>query len=230
MTKKQRVSREEGIDLVELIQTFWKHKFLILALMIIGAFAMIIKTAYLTEPDFTSSGILYVSNRKEQANENAAILKSDIDTSRTLSTTYIEILKTSKFLDEVGEAIGSYTHKDILRFVTISTINDTELLKVTTTTRDPRIAYLITKNILDKAPAKLKSVYKKGEVELVDPPRYPEKENDRNVARNALIGMLAGFVLGAFIAFEYNFFDTRVRRGEDVAQRYNISILGEISE
>lgn len=230
MENKQNISHQDGIDLVELIQTFWKHKFLIFALMILCAFAMVIKTAYFTEDEYTSSGILYVSNRKEQLNENAAISKSDIDTSRTLSTTYIEILKTSKFLDEVGADVGVYGWEDILSLVDITSVNDTELLKVTTIARDPDISYLITNSILNKAPQKLKSIYKNGEVEIVDPPRYPEKPNDKNLPRNAFIGMLAGLVLGVLIAFEYNFFDTKVRKSEDVARRYDVSILGEISD
>ncbi len=230
MAKKQNISREEGIDLVELIQTFWKHKFLIFALIIVCAFALVIKTAYLTDDEYTSSGILYVSNRMEQYDERTAISKSDIDTSRTLSTTYIEILKTSKFLEEVGMEVGGYTWEDILRFVTITSVNDTELLKISVTTRDPNSTYLITRSILEKAPAKLKSVYKKGEVEIVDPPRYPLKPTSKNITRNALIGALIGFILGAFIAFEYNYFDTKVRKGEDAAKRYDVSLLGEISD
>ena len=223
--------KNEGVDMFDLIQIFWKHKLIIAAFMIVCAFVMLLKTAYFTSDKYSSSGILYVSNRKEEPNENGAILKSDIDTARVLSTTYIEILKTSYFLEEVGAAVSpDYTWHDISKMISITTINDTELLKIATTAPSANEAYYVTKSILEKAPEKLKSIYKKGEVEVVDPPRYPLTPNDKNIARNAFLGAIIGIIIGALVTFIINFFDTKVRKGEDAAKRYNVSVLGEISE
>jgi capsular polysaccharide biosynthesis protein len=232
MNAKDIITNDDNtLDIIELIKMFWKHKIIIITLVIVCIFMMVIRTTYFTDDMYTSSGILYVSNRKEIPDEYDAILKSDIDTSRTLSTTYIEILKTSYFLEEVGEELDlDYTWKDISGMVNITSINETELLKVATTAPDPQEAYDITKEILEKAPDKLRTVYKKGEVAIVDSPRVPTAENDKGLAKNALLGAVLGFILGALYVFVNSFFDTKVRNSEDLAKRYDVPVLGVISE
>ncbi len=224
------IYEEKGLDMVELIQMFWKNKIVIISLMVLCTLLMIVKTMYFSEDTYTSSGILYVSNRQSEYNENVAVLKSDIDTSRTLGTTYMEILKTSHFLEEIGSLTGNkYPWRDLSKMISITSVNDTELLRVTTVSENPQDSYDITCTIMERASEKLKSVYKQGEVEIVDPPRLALTPNDKGAARNAILGALVGIALGAIYVFVTGFFDKKVRSSEDLEKRYGISILGEIS-
>ena len=44
--------KNEGVDMFDLIQIFWKHKLIIAAFMIVCAFVMLLKTAYFTNTPF----------------------------------------------------------------------------------------------------------------------------------------------------------------------------------
>ena len=232
MNDNERIAEAEGLDLIELLRSIWLSRWLIIVLVLIGATGMYVKTQYFTKDYYTSNGILYVSNKNEQLTETKKnISSSDINTSRELSVTYMEILRTSSFLEEVAKEYGGkYSWGQIAGMLTIASVNETELLLVSVRAGDPTDAYNIATTILNKAPDKLKSVFKSGEVEIVDPPRMPRGANAKGTNKSTFIGALAGFVLGVVIVVLKNFFDTKVRKAEDVAKRYNVSILGELGD
>ena len=228
--KEFETVEESGQDILTYIQMLWKHKAVIIVLTVLAALLMFAKTTYLTADTYTSYGILHVSNKKEESDPDTSIKKTDLDTSKSLSTTYIEILKTRAFLRDISNAVdGKYSGTQIGSMISISSVNDTELLKITVTAGNAEDAYQIAQAFMAQAPAKLISVYKSGEIEVVDPPVKPTIADNKGIARNTAIGFVLGFVLGAVYAFIYEFFDRKIHKSDDVAKRYGVSILGETS-
>lgn len=232
MTDKPLDMQNDGeINIFELLQVMWNHKIVITALALLCSMLMFVKTTFFTDYTYTSYGVLHISNKTEAGIEETAIQKTDIETSKTLSTTYIEILKTRVFLQEISDGTGGkYTGKEIEEMLKLEPVNGTELLKISVTAKDSKDAYLIAQLIMDKAPEKLTSVYKSGEVEAVDPALYTDIPNSKGRVKNLAIGMMIGIMLGVAYAFLFYFFDKKVHRGEDIARRYDISILGETAQ
>ncbi len=220
---------EKELAVTDILHIMWLNKFLILTLACLVATAFLVKTVYFSEPQFVADGMLYISNKNNIIVQDE-IQKSDIDTSRTLSYTYIEILKSRSFLAEVSEAVGgAYSWKEIKSMVTISSVNETELLTVSVKTNNSEDSCNIARAILDKAPNKLNSILNGGTVEIVD---HIDKEAtivDAGVAKKTVLGFVIGAFAGAVIAFLRNLFDKKVHKGEDVAKRYNVSVLGSLS-
>lgn len=221
---------EDETSFFDLLSKLWQHKFMITFLVILCAAATFAKVQYFTADTYTTSGILYISNKNEKLSEQETIQKNDVDTSRLLSTTCIEILKTPSFLDDVANDTEQHDNDSLSQAVHISSINETELLKITVTTNEAYLSLKIANTILNKAPDKLLSVYKNGEVEIVDSPKYPLKPDDKNLIMKIIIGGLTGFIIGVAIVFIKSFFDTKVRNSEMIEKRYNVSILGELPE
>lgn len=222
---------EEGmIDLMEFLGQLWQHRIMIALIAFICAAASFVKFNYFTADTYTASGILYISNKKEDLSKDETIQKNDIDTSRSLSAACIEILKTSSFLDDVARNVDGYSGNKIAKLINISSLNETELLKITAKTTDPHDTYSIVGTVMKKAPDKLLSIYKNGEVEIVDPPKYPIHADDNGILTKTVLGAAIGVIIGAAAVFLKNIFDTRVRSGEAAAKRYNVTVLGELPE
>ncbi len=231
MAEKEIKKYDDGMDVVKCLKILWRHKLVIIAVTVLLAAAMLVKTAFFTDYTYTSFGILHMNNRERNSESTDVILKSDVEASEALNSTYIEILQTRAFLNEVSEAIGGkYTAGQISGMLNISAIDDTALLKVSVKAGNSKDAQLIAQTILDKSPAKLTSVFKGGEVTIVDPAQEPSAPNSKGYARNMLIGALAGLVIGIAYAFIREFLDKKVHGGDDVAARYGISILGETDQ
>ena len=219
---------EKEINLLEILGAIWQRKaVLILLAIIIGALAFV-KVNYFTEDMYTSRGTLYVSNISSDANTNK-LSQSDIMSSRELSETYKEILNTRSFLNEVATVVGDkYSWAEIKSMLTISSINETELLSISVVSKDPKDSYSIAQAILEKAPGKLISVFSSGQVTVVDEAVYQKEPIDKGVFKYTALGALAGVVLGAIIVFLFHFFDNKVHKSDDIAKRYKVSILGEL--
>lgn len=219
---------EKEINLLEILGAVWQRKVvLILLAIIIGALAFV-KVNYFTVDKYSSSGTLYVSNISSDVDTNK-LSSSDIASSRELSATYKEILNTRSFLNEVATVVGGeYSWAEIKSMLTISSVNETELLSISVVSKDPKDSYAIAQAILEKAPGKLISVFSSGQVTVVDEAVFEKNPVDKGAVKYTVLGALAGIVLGVIIVLLFHFFDNKVHKGDDVAKRYSVSILGEL--
>ena len=97
--------QERELAVADILSILFRGKWLILSLAIVFASILYIRAEYFTVDRYVSSGVLYVSNKYNMGSNitnTDTIQMGDIETSRTLSTTYMEILKTDSFLEDVS--------------------------------------------------------------------------------------------------------------------------------
>ncbi len=222
---------DQGIDIVSFLESLWKRKKIIIALSLIFALIMFVKTEFFSVPLYQSNGILYIRTvSNEIAEEEEYIYGSDISAARDLTSTYTEILKTRSFLKQVSSEINNkYSWNQIKGMLSISSLNDTELLSIVVTAGNPDDAFNIASAVLEKAPEKFESVLSGGDVFLVDNAAYSDVPLAKGTTTNTLLGFMFGLVLGVIVAFIMDLFDKKVHGGVDVAKKYGVTILGEIS-
>ena len=139
-----------ALNLLEILQYVWKGKFFILALMILSALLMAIRVEFFVSETYTADGVLYIysqfSNQSQNGagltegvtsevatdgDTNGAVMGAAINDARTMSTTYMETLKLRSFLTEVSEEIGGvYSWQQINKMMQVSSVNETEYIKV----------------------------------------------------------------------------------------------------
>ena len=231
MSNEKTARAEHEISVMEFLKAIWSKKFLIIALIILGMALMFVKTQFLTSDTYTSSGKLLISNRTEVVKDKYYINQGDILSARYMSETYIEILRTRDFLEKVEASLGGrYSWEEIDRMVECTIINETEVLQITVDADSAEGAEAVGQAYMENAKTHLVEVYDGCEVEIVDRARIPERANDKGMVINLVIGMFAGVMIGILITFLILCFDTKVRKSEDVAKRYRISILGELAD
>lgn len=215
-------------DIIEVVVSRW-YVILIVAILIMSS--VLTFKVYLTEDTYTAYGTLYISNHKNsERKENQSIDAWDLQSSRILGETYMETLKTRSFLIGVSDTLDfNCSWGEIKSMMTVSAVNDTELISIAVTAKSPEQAYDIASAIIQNAPDKLKSVFRGGEVSIVDEVIEPNHANNKGIVKTAIIGFMAGFVLGVAVVFALKFFDRKIHKSEDVVKRYAISILGELS-
>lgn len=219
------------IDLFELIGVMWKHKLIIIACALVAALISYVKVAYMTPDTYTATAMLYVSNKTELLKTMDVVSQTDITTARTISESCRVVFLNRSFLKDVSNATGDrYSWQSIRGMLSISSASETEFLNISVTAGTPDVAYDVANAIVDQAPKKFLTIFKGGEIEIVDKPEFPAGPNGNGMSRKLFLGFLIGCVLGAAICFAIYFFDTTIRKSEDVAKRYNISLLGELAQ
>ncbi len=216
------------IDLMEIVKSLWVYKFLIIALAVVIGVLAVVRVEVFTEDQYVASGKLYISNRQE-LEEGKAISQADINTAKSMNATYREILKTREFLSEVSASVdGKYSWAQIGSMLDVSAVNNTEIMRISITANNPKDAYLVADSMVKKAPEKLGSVFPNGQIVIIENVIVPSAPLGKGTAKQGVLGCAVGAAIAMAIVVVINLFDTKVRKSEDVAKRYSVSILGEI--
>ncbi len=218
------------MNVMDIIKTIWKYKYIVVIFVMVAVSFTVIFTKFFTADTYTSSGIVYVSSKSLTESEQVSqIDRGDIEAARTLSTTYIETLKIRPFLEEVSSRVNNkYPWWSIRDMLTVSTINGTELLSIKITADSAEGAYSLLSNIMKLAPETLSKVTDGGRIEVLDEGRKPDVPDDSGLVKKIVISGFVGGVLALILIFILSFFDTKIRKREDVEGRYKFSILGII--
>ncbi len=222
--------RDESLDIVGIVNSLWKHKIMIVALALLISIVSFVQCVFFTEHTYTVTGIVYLSNKSEVPTQQTSVSANDIVISRALGETYKEILTTRSFYYEVSEDLkGEFTPGAISGMMSVEIINETELIRIRTTSISPDVAYKVSKSIFNKAQDRLSRIYPNGRVEVIDEPYLPTAPNAKGTVRKTILGFLIGAAIGIICVFVRKMFDIKVRNAADIVRRYGVSVLGELA-
>ena len=123
---------------------------------------------------------------------------------------------------------GRYSISDLKRMIALSSVNETEILEIAVTGKVPEDIYQICHSILLRASDELVRVVNAGSVKILDDGQIPTTPISPNVKGYTLFAALIGIVFGVLIILILELFDTRVKTREDIIDKYEEPLLGEI--
>ena len=213
------------VDIINMMLTFW-WLIVILAVLVGGSTYAYSKITAV--PEYNSVGTLYINTQTEQKSED--VNASALNNAKVLMPTYIEILKSKPFLELVCEDLDDkYTFKEMEEFIEIEAVEDTNLINISVDTTDAHDSYLICTSIVNNAFDEIIRVFEGGSVKLINSPEESLSALPTNSYQKGLIGAVIGAVVAMLIIFLINLFDTRVKSSEELKNKYNLPMLGEVS-
>lgn len=220
----------QEIELLDLLSLLWKKRFLIIVLALIFA-SISFYWVKSSTPLYESNGVLFVSNKEVNAtpDPSLSVKTSDITASRSIVTSYLEILKTTDFLQIVSDDLGNrFSPSQIRSMLSLSSLNETELLLVRVVSDNPQTSFDVVSAVLKHAPETLINVFESGSAKVVDTPKLSHQPIDKSIVQKTFLGFFTGAVVGCILVLLLNFFDKKVHKASDLSKRYHISVLGEI--
>lgn len=212
------------IDIINMMLTFW---WLIAILAIVVGGGTYAYSKLTSVPQYDSSGTLYIDTQKESKTDD--VNTSGLQNAITLLPTYIEVLRSEPFLEDVSDDIDNkYSASSILDMSTFTAVEETNLITITVQTTDPHDAYLIARSIIRNAPRRIAQIFEGGSVKVIEYPKETTSSIPDNSFKLGIIGFIAGAAIAMLIIFLINLFDTRVKSSEELTNRYGLPILGEI--
>ena len=230
-----------------------KLKFIILITIFATALAFCV-AEFILPVKYTSDVKIYVKNTDSSttANGQAGINNNDLIAAKSLVETYIVILDDNSVYEKVSEKLlGDYEVSDLEKYftilkddegkdyipseeiqslVTMSAVNQTEVLQISCTSRVPQISADICTYISDIAPSLIKRVTQAGSVETISPAKVPVKPSAPNKKMVTAVGGLLGLIVSVAIVFIMHFADNAIKSGEDVKARFGVPVLAEIPD
>lgn len=217
------------LNIIEIINMMLRRWWLIIVMMIVGGIIAFMYTDFFMIPMYKTDGSLYVNCETESVELDDTASAGKLNSNSRLAQTYVEILKRRSFLTGVAADIGNkYTYNQIQDMITITPVNETELLQISINGTDPKDICEILTSILTRAPQELVRIVKAGSVEIVDLPYEPQNPYAPNTFNNTLVGIVIGLILSIAAILWMEIFDTRIKTPDQIKNVYDEPLLGEI--
>lgn len=215
----------EEIDLNELF-TFVKTKIGLLititaAVCIIGCiYGLLIQT-----PMYKSDTTVILSS------SNSTLTQNDLNINKNLVDTYAEIVKSRRVLNQVIEELNlDITYNQLYEQISVSAVNDTEIIRITVEDEDAIKAKNIANVTANYFTKEVVELYNMNNVDILDDAIESDKPHNINIAKQLAIYLVVGFVLGAAVLFIIYYFDRTIKSAEHVEQKIKLPILGSVQE
>jgi len=215
----------EEIDLREMFLYFWSKKIIIISLIILGLLAGVIYTAFVQVPMYKSYTTILLT--KEES--SSTITSNDINLNRSLVDTYREIIKSRNVLGKVITNLNlDITIDELSSLITVESVNDTEIIKITVRNEDAFLSMTIADEIAEVFNTEIVKLYNIQNIGIIDSALLPTGPYNINLVKTTLLTTLVGMVVAFGIVFVMFYFDNTVKNIEDIERKLGIPVIGSI--
>ncbi|HEM3672397.1 TPA: capsular biosynthesis protein CpsC [Streptococcus suis] len=212
------------IDVLSLLITIWRKKFLILLTAILTTGLAFAYSAFLVTPQYDSTTRLYVVN--QSSDNGAGITNQDLQAGSFLVRDYKEIILSQDVLKNVTTTLG--LTGGIKDKITVTIPTDTRILSITVRDSDPNQAATIANTLRDEAAKKIIEVTKVSDVTTLEAALPAENPSTPQTKRNLILGFVAGAFLATALVFVLEVLDDRVKRPQDIEEGLGMTLLGVV--
>lgn len=213
------------IDLQELVGLLIHWLWLLLLCGLVTGIAGFLICKLTITPQYQSTTRIFILNRSNESN----VTYSDLQTSTQLTKNYTPLIKSRDVLEKViADCELNESYEAFASRVKVGTVNDTNLIAITVTDPDPRMAQLLAKAVRIEASAHIVKVMELQAANLETEANLPKRPSGPNAKRWAMIGALLGmFACAAILVIQY-LLDDSIKSAEDVERYLGLSTLAMI--
>ena len=223
---------EIEIDLSRVFEIVKKHfkpfALIILATSIVAALV----TLFLIPKKYTAEAKLIIVQKSNP--DSQQISYNDLQTSQKLVNTYSEILKSEAISDEVIRNLKldqqGINHGTYLGMVSITSVKDTEVIKISVQTQDPQLSANIANEIVSVFQRKIVTIMNIENVTVLNSAKVPDQKSSPSNLKNTLMGFLLGCVMDGCIVVYLLLNDRNIRTEEELKEIFDYPIIGLIPD
>ncbi|WP_117283263.1 Wzz/FepE/Etk N-terminal domain-containing protein [Streptococcus intermedius] len=223
---KNQSNQAVEIDILSLIKTLWRRKFIIVVTAFVMAIFALIYSTVIAKPSYSSTTRIYVVNR--QQNDNST-LNQDLQAGTYLVKDYKEIILSQDVLTKViADLKLKLQPSELAKKINVTVPTDTRIVSIAVSDGNAEEAARIANSVRQAAAEKIITVTKVADVTTLEAAEAPKEPSSPNIKRNTLIGFLAGGMLMSVISIVVEVLDDRIKKPEDVEEVMGITLLGVV--
>ena len=219
--------QEDEINLGKIFSMLLDHIQYIILCFLIGAL-LFSGYAYLRKPPtYESTAKLYAVS----ASDDAVINVADLNIGQALTKDYEELIYSYPVMEEVIDKLHlDMTASQMSKMIEIENPEDTRVLRITTTAKDPKLAQKITNTLLDSLRTYLPKAMSTSKPNIVQRGKYQPDRVGPNYLKYLLLGgaLFAGiYIIILVIRF---LLDDTLKTAEDIENEFGFAPLTVIPE
>ena len=216
----------DTIDLLEVLNAVRQHIAVLILCTLATAIAGFAITHFLITPQYESSALMIVNTRQDTT---STVTSDQINSATKLVSTYSIIIKSDTVLQQVIDDLGlSLSYSDLKSRVTVSAVDDTQVMKITVRSNNPEWARQVCDDITAGSPDVILEAVEAGSVKVISQASYSDVPVSPNIKKNTMLGAMVGLVLCLGVILLQVILDNKINTEEDVAKYLDMTVVGVI--
>ncbi len=237
---------KDMLDLKSMVALLLSKLWIIILAAVLGGTAAFCVSKFLMPLKYASHISMYIQSYTT-FNENPDQNFNNINNSKQLINTYMEVMKDDAVMNAVAEELRGSFENDVLEqnfsvvngritpaslrsCISISSVTDTSALKLSAVTKNPEVSAAICNDIAKVAPDYLHDAVGVGQINTIGTAEVYNSPVAPNVKKNTMLGLMAAAMLAACIIVVIDFFDNTVKDAGRLGESYKKAIIGEIQQ
>ena len=220
------------IDIIHIAKALWKRAWIIVLSALIAAVVGFCISAFTIAPLYSSQIMLYINNSSVSLGSTSLrISAADLSASQSLVKPYGVILNNRTTLEKVIEKAGvPYTYGQLSSMITTSSVNETEVMRVTVTSTDPYEATKIANCIAEVLPTRISEIIEGCSMEVIDAAVPNTHKISPSITRYTAQGFIIGFFIASAILAVIAIMDDTIHDEDYIINRYDYPLLAVIPD
>lgn len=228
----------EELDLKKLISIFWNKRLHIIVITLIAIIIGTIYSFYFVTPKYESYTTLLILGKGSTSSDSAAegqtpseqtITSSDLGLAQNLIGTYSKLVKRKSVLRKTIDNLGiNETEETLEKKITVSAIEETEMIKITVKDEDPVKAMKIANEVTNVFAETISDIYNLNNVYIVDEAEESIVPCNVNHIRDIAIFFIIGLVISIIYVLIANMFDNTIKDADDIENSTDLIALVSI--
>lgn len=215
----------EEIDINQLLSYFKSKIIYIIFAMAISFCLACIYINKFRVPEYTSFTTVLLN----QANDSEQINATQVELNRKLISTYNEIIKSKKILNQVIDKLSlDYTYTDLVSKISVGEVGDTSIIKISVTDKDSTLAAEIANTIADVFSQEIVTIYNIKNISTIDKAEASSIASSTSTIKIIGVSTIAGASISIAIIFILFYFDTTLKNEEDIERITGLPVIGMV--
>ena len=218
----------EIIDLKDMFSYFKsKISIIVLFIVVVGILGCLYGL-FIQKPVYKSStSIVLIS----ESQTGATLTYNDVSLNQNLVSTYSEIIKSRRVLNQVIDNLSlDYSYSNLSNNVEVSSVTGTQIIKISVSDRNNKTAMKIADEIAKVFAKEIPELYNISNVNILDYAEAASNAYNVNFIKQSIIYLLVGLVLGLGITFVMYYFDRSVKNISQVEEKIKLPVLATVRE
>ena len=231
MDKNEKSTRDYYVvDLAHILKVVWQRIWAIAIVSLITTAIGFSLAAFVIPPSYSSSIMLYVNNSSFSVGDlGFSISSSELTAAQSLAKTYTVLLKNRTTLERLIDEIDTdYTWEEIEDMIESGPVNETEVMRVTVTCRNPYEAQKIANGVAKVLPQRVSEIVEGATMEVVDSAVAETDKVAPSIAAYTAMGFLLGALASILVLVILALMDNTVHDDEYVIRTYDYPILAKV--
>lgn len=208
-------------DILDMLKQNWRFIAIVTLCCMIVASCV---TVFLIPKQYSSYTTLMIGKAEGYSETNSNANYNDVLTNQQLVGTYSEIAKSNSVVSEVIKNLGlDMTDAEMAGKIDVSSVNDTELIKIAVKDTDPVQAATIADETAKVFMTNIADLMKINNLQVVDAAVVNPAPVSPSLPKNVGIAFIGGIVVSVFISFIREMFNTSVKSVDELKE-----LIGDI--